>query len=47
LALRPMTQSPVASMLVSEADSAIRWASELYESLWQDAEPVESYLNRV
>ena len=47
LALRPMTQSPVASMLISEADSAIRWASELYESFWQDAEPVESYLNQV
>ncbi|TQQ81423.1 helix-turn-helix transcriptional regulator [Halonotius roseus] len=46
LALRPMSQSPVASMLLSEADSAIRWASELYESFWQEAEPVESYLNR-
>nr|WP_185903237.1 transcriptional regulator FilR1 domain-containing protein [Halonotius terrestris] len=47
LALRPMTQSPVASMLLAETDSAIRWASELYESLWQDAEPLDSYLNRV
>jgi predicted transcriptional regulator len=46
LALRPMGQSPVASMLLSEADSAIRWATDLYESFWQDAEPVESYLNR-
>ena len=45
-ALRPMTQSPVASMLIVETDSAIRWASDLYESLWQDAEPVESYLGR-
>lgn len=46
LALRPMTQSPVASMLISETDSAIRWASDLYESLWQEAEPVESYLGQ-
>lgn len=46
LALRPMTQSPVASMLISETDAAICWASDLYESFWQDAEPVESYLNR-
>jgi len=47
LALRPMTQSPVASLLVSETDSAVRWAADLYESFWQDAEPVESYLSRV
>jgi len=46
LALRPMTQSPVASMLISEAESAIRWASDLYESFWEDAEPVESYRSR-
>jgi predicted transcriptional regulator len=46
LALRPITESPVASMLVSETDSAIRWASDLYESFWQDAEPLESYLGR-
>ena len=46
LALRPMAESPVASMLVAETDSAIRWASDLYESLWEDAEPVESYLDR-
>ncbi len=47
LALRPMTQSPVASMLISEADSAIHWASDLYESLWQEAKPVASHLNQV
>lgn len=46
LALRPMSQSPVASMLVSETDSAIQWAEDLYESFWQEAEPVASYLNR-
>ncbi len=47
MALRPMTQSPVESVLISEAESAIRWASDLYESLWQDAEPLDSYLSRV
>jgi len=47
MALRPMTQSPVESVLISEADSAIGWASDLYESFWQDAEPLDSYLNRV
>ncbi|ATW89305.1 putative transcriptional regulator [Halohasta litchfieldiae] len=46
MALRPMTQSPVESVLISEAESAIRWASDLYESLWQDAERLDSYLSR-
>ena len=47
LALRPMGQHPVESVLISEADSAIRWASDLYESLWREAEPLDSFLSRV
>lgn len=46
MALRPMTESLVESVLISEEESAIRWASDLYESLWEDAEPLDSYLNQ-
>lgn len=36
-----------APTLVSEADSAIQWAEELFASLWADAEPLEAYLREL
>jgi len=46
LALPPCAGTAVESMLVGTDESAVRWASELYEFLWADAEPLEAYRRR-
>lgn len=35
------------AMVVSETDAAIQWAEELFESFWNDAEPLANYLHEI
>ena len=46
LALRPISGKMVDSVLVATADDAVQWGTELYEHLWNDAEPLAAYLER-
>lgn len=46
LALRPRSGDMVDSVVIATDDSAIQWATELHDSLWNDAEPLETYLRR-
>jgi len=44
LGLPPQEQAGMETLLTSTDDAAVQWARELYEELWRDAEPLESYL---
>lgn len=46
MALRSRGESMIDSVLISKTDSAIQWASDLYDHLWRTAEPIDSYLER-
>jgi predicted transcriptional regulator len=46
LALPPCSGTTIESMLVGTDQSAVRWAGELYEFLWSEAEPLDSYRER-
>lgn len=46
IALPPYGEKMVESVLTSTEQSAIRWASELFDYIWADAEPLEAYCER-
>lgn len=46
LALRPVSGEMVDSVLIATDDNAIRWGNDLYAFLWDDAEPLDAYLER-
>lgn len=46
VALQPQSENMVESILRSTDDAAIQWGEQLFDHLWRDAEPLDSYLQR-
>jgi len=46
LGLPPQDEESMETLVTSTEDTAIQWATELFEELWRAAEPLDSYLER-